>query len=78
MIAHRQNLIKLTDTSAIDWRVVNEYVSNPVASDSDDEKRVYMAEARASKKLKADKTKRRRPTTCLTGDLRLSNTRTDN
>ena len=63
MIAHRLNLIKLADASAIGWRVVNEYVSNPLASDSDDEEKIYKAEARASRKLKADKTKKRRPRT---------------
>ena len=63
MIAHRQKLIKMADASDLGWRVVNEYVSNPLASDSDDEKRIYKAEARASRKLKADKTKRRRPRT---------------
>ena len=60
MIAHRQKLIKMADASELGWRVVNEYVSNPLASDSDDEKKIYKAEARASRKLKADKTKRRR------------------
>ena len=63
MIAHRLNLIKLADASAIGWRVVNEYVSNPLAIDSDDEEKIYKAEARASRKLKADNTKRRRPHT---------------
>ena len=41
MIAHRQKLIKMADASELGWRVVNEYVSNPLASDSDDEKRIY-------------------------------------
>ena len=36
MIAHRQKLIKMADASELGWRVVNEYVSNPLASDSDD------------------------------------------
>ena len=69
MIAHRQKLIKMADASKLGWRVVNEYVSNHLASDSDDEKRIYKAEARASRKLKADKTKRRRPCTMPYGRL---------
>lgn len=40
------------------WRVVNEYVSNPLASDSEDEKRIYKAEARATRKYKAEKSKK--------------------
>ena len=41
------------------WRVVTEYETNPFASDSEDEKRMYRAEVRASKKAKMDKSKRR-------------------
>ena len=67
MITHRQKLIKMADASELGWRVVSEYVSNPLATDSDDEKRIYKAEARASRKLKADSTKRRRPRTMLYG-----------
>ena len=59
-MAHRQKLIKLADSSELGWRVVTEYEANPLASDSDDEKRMYKAEARASKKIKAEKTKKGR------------------
>jgi hypothetical protein len=40
------------------WRVVQEYDTNPLASDSDDEKRIFKVEARASWKYKADKSKK--------------------
>jgi len=49
----------LADASELGWRVVAEYESNPIASDSDDERRIYKAEMRASRKAKADKTRKR-------------------
>ena len=58
MIARRQKLIKMADASELGWRVVNEYVTNPLASDSEDEKQIYKAEARATHKYKAEKSKR--------------------
>ena len=48
------------DTSDLGWKTVNEYETNPIASDSDDERRIFKAEARASRKAKADKTKKAR------------------
>jgi len=44
MIRHRQKLVQLADSSELGWRVVSEYEANPLASDSDDEKRIYKAE----------------------------------
>ena len=58
MVAHRQKLIKMVDASELGWMVVIEYVVNPLASDSKDEKRMYKAEARASRKFKADRSKK--------------------
>ncbi|XP_060597031.1 uncharacterized protein LOC132750954 [Ruditapes philippinarum] len=58
MMARRQKLIKLADSAELGWRVVQEYEANPLASDSDDEKRIFKAEARASKKYKAEKSKK--------------------
>lgn len=60
LIAHRQKIIRLADSSELGWRLVNEYETNPLASDSDDEKRMYKAEARANRKLKAEKAKKTR------------------
>ena len=45
----------MADSSESGWRVVTEYETNPLASESDDEKR---AESRASKKLKLEQSKR--------------------
>lgn len=50
-------MIRLADSSELGWRTVNEYQSNPLASDSEDEKRIYKAEARASRKARKDKKK---------------------
>ena len=59
MIAQRQKLIKMADASELGWLVVNEYVTNPLASDSEDEKRIYKAEARATRKYKAEKSNKK-------------------
>ncbi|XP_033732588.1 uncharacterized protein LOC117322003 [Pecten maximus] len=57
LINYRQKLVKLADTSEAGWKAVEEYVANPIASDSDDEKKIDRARARANKKLKANKSK---------------------
>ncbi|KAH3705481.1 hypothetical protein DPMN_080556 [Dreissena polymorpha] len=49
---------RLADESELGWRFVSEYESNPLASDSEDEKRMNRAEARANKKLKAKRSKK--------------------
>ena len=48
----RQKLILLADQSELGWRTVHEYVSIPIAEDSDDENRMMKAENRAARKLK--------------------------
>ncbi|XP_060589346.1 uncharacterized protein LOC132744604 [Ruditapes philippinarum] len=60
LIKRRQKLIQLADGSELGWRLVAEYESNPIASGSEDEKRIYKAEARANRKAKADKVKKAR------------------
>ena len=54
----RQKLIKLADTSGLGWKVVQEYVANPIADDSDDEKKMMRAQSRAERKNKAEKSKK--------------------
>jgi hypothetical protein len=46
LINQRQKLVKLADSSELGWRVVNEYTQHQLASDSDDGKKMYKAEAR--------------------------------
>lgn len=58
LINNRQKLIRMADSSELGWRVVEQYVSNPLASDEEDEKRINRAEARATKIAKQDKQKR--------------------
>ena len=55
LLRHRQKVIKLADQSEHGWRTVAEYETNPIASDSEDEKRIYRAEARASRKSRFDR-----------------------
>ena len=61
IVTHREKLVKLADSSesAAGWRVVQEYQANPLAEDSEDEKRISKAQNRADKKVKAEKEKRK-------------------
>ena len=52
LVEKRIKAIKLADKSEYGWLTVNEYLSDELASDSDDEKRIYRSERRAEKKLK--------------------------
>lgn len=58
LIQQRQKLLKLADSSELGWKVVSEYQSNPLASDSEDEKKIYKAELRAERKVRKDQMKR--------------------
>ena len=53
LIVERQKHIKIADRSDNGWATVEEYVEDELADNSDDEKRLSRADARASKKLKA-------------------------
>ena len=55
LIPKRQKLIRIADKSADAWKVVDEYVSDELASSSEDEKRLKKAKEAASRK-------RRQPT----------------
>ena len=72
-IEKRNKCIKLADRSVAGWDTVKEYLSDELASDSDDEKKMRKAEERAvSKKRKGKKdtlpsvVKRRAPTSTIT------------
>jgi hypothetical protein len=60
LLNQRQKLVKLADSSELGWKVVNEYTQHQLASDSEDEKKIYKAEARAVRKLKQGKQKKSR------------------
>ncbi|KAK3703412.1 hypothetical protein QZH41_003907 [Actinostola sp. cb2023] len=71
LVAKRIKAIKLADKSEYGWLTVNEYLSDELASDTDDEKRIYRSEKRAEKKAKDKqrlKLKTRRPTNQTTPD----------
>jgi hypothetical protein len=59
LIKQRQKLIKLADSSDDGGRVVNEYIANPLADDSDDEKKMHKAQSRADSKIKKEKLKKK-------------------
>ena len=59
IIEKRQKLIKMTDSSPLGWKMVVEYEQNSLAENSDDEKRMFKAEARAERKAK--KVKKQEP-----------------
>ena len=50
LIRKRQKLIRIADKSADGWRVVDEYVSDELASGSEDEKRLKRAKDTANRK----------------------------
>ena len=53
-------MVLLADSSELGWRVVHEYETNPLADDSDDEKRIQKAEARETRNMKAERGRRGR------------------
>jgi hypothetical protein len=55
----------MADSSEHGWKVVQEYTSNPLAEDSDDDKKILRAQTRAERKAKAEKAKKKRPTPYL-------------
>jgi hypothetical protein len=55
LIDNRQKLVKLADSSKNGWRTVQEYTQHELASDEEDEKRIFKAEVRDEKKLKEER-----------------------
>ncbi|MEW8544358.1 MAG: hypothetical protein AB2693_12560 [Candidatus Thiodiazotropha sp.] len=49
----RNKLIRIADSSAGGWDTVRLYEANPIASDSDDESKIYRAENRALKRKRS-------------------------
>ena len=58
LVSKRMKLIKIADKSQYSWATVQEYLSDELASDSDDGKRLFRSEKRAEKKVKDSKKKR--------------------
>ena len=55
LVSKRVKGIKLAHESEYGWVTVNEYLSDELASDFDDEKRIYRAERRAGRKTNKEK-----------------------
>ena len=52
MIHKRQKLINIADKNKDDWQIVEEYESDALASNSDNEKKIKKAKEAASRKRK--------------------------
>ena len=58
LVTKRMKVIKIAHKSQYSWATVQEYLSDELASDSEDEKRLFRSERRAEKKVKDVKKKR--------------------
>ncbi|PFX25174.1 hypothetical protein AWC38_SpisGene10212 [Stylophora pistillata] len=63
IISKRIKAIEITYKSEFGWQNVNEYMSDELASDSDNEKRMCRAERRAERKIKEKRRRQPRPFT---------------
>ena len=57
----RNKHIRIADKSDNGWKVIDEYLSEELASDSEDEKRIRSAQARAARRKKNQKAKSSKP-----------------
>ena len=46
LLNYRQNLVNMAASSEHGWKVVQEYTSNPLGEDSDDDKKIQRAQTR--------------------------------
>ena len=60
ILSHHQKLVKLADSSEHGWKIVQEYEAQPLAEDSDDEKKIYRAQMKAERKANQERRNRTR------------------
>ena len=58
LVTKRMKFIKIADKNQYSWATVQEFLSDELASASEDEKRLFRSERRAEKKVKVAKKKR--------------------
>ncbi|VDI33286.1 Hypothetical predicted protein [Mytilus galloprovincialis] len=49
----------MADSSECDWKLVQEYTANPLADNAEHDRKIFRAQNRAERKIKADRVKRR-------------------
>ena len=76
LIAGGQKLLKIADRSEGGWRVAEEYMKDPVANDSDDEKCIKKAEKAVEGKLAKEKREKANVDSHFVGEEFLDNTAT--
>ena len=62
LINDRQKMILLADSEKCGWRTVEEYATNKLADNEEDEKRIFKASLRAERKLKEEKSMKKKRT----------------
>ena len=75
LVTKRIKAIKLADKREFGWLTVNEYLSDELASESDDEKRMYRSEKRAERKVKEKQKQKRSQPQQSTSTFSLGNER---
>ena len=61
-LERRNKHIKMADRSKTGWKIVNEYLTNPVASDAEDDRLIKKCEKAALAKIAEEKEKKKKPT----------------
>ena len=61
LVWRRIKLIRIADKSEFGWETVNQYEADELASNSEDDKRIYRSKRRADKKHKEKKKKKSPP-----------------